>query len=88
MVTRIFMLGYTILILLLIATEFIYWIYTGAWSIAWAEHLLSILMSKLFLQISIPCLLIDFAIIVLSENVDVAEIIYTVRKHFNKDEVK
>ena len=88
MITRIFMLGYTILILLLIATEFIYWIYTGAWSIAWAEHLLSILMSRLFLQISIPCLLIDFAIAVLIENVDVAEIIYTVRKHFNKGEVK
>ena len=84
MVTLLFIFGYAVLIAIITTIEFIHWVYTGIGTLAGAEHLLSILMSRLFLQISIPCLLIDFAIIVLSETIDVANVIYTVRKYFNK----
>lgn len=59
MFTLLFILGYTFVGAVLVTIEFIYWVYTGAPSIAWAEHLLGILASKLFLQIIIPCIFLD-----------------------------
>ena len=59
MFTLLFILGYTFLGAVIVTIEFIYWVYTGATSIAWAEHLLGILASKLFLQIIIPCIFLD-----------------------------
>ena len=62
MFTKIFSIGYVLLIVLLIATEFIHWIYTGELAMASVEYLLSILISRLFFKILIPCLLIDFVL--------------------------
>ena len=62
MFTKIFSIGYVLLIVLLIATEFIHWIYTGELTMASVEYLLSILISRLFFKILIPCLLIDFVL--------------------------
>lgn len=62
MFTKIFSIGYVLLVVLLIATEFIHWIYTGELTMASVEYLLSILISRLFFKILIPCLLIDFVL--------------------------
>ena len=59
MFTLLFILGYTSLGAILVTIELVYWVYTGTPSIAWAEHLLGILASKLFLQIIIPCIFLD-----------------------------
>lgn len=70
MVTLLFIAGYASLVAVLVTIEFIYWVYTGAGSITWAEHLLSILASKLFLQIAIPCVFIDMFTSVMDKIVD------------------
>lgn len=62
MFTLLFIVGHALLVAVLSTIEFIYWVYTGVGSIAWAEHLLSILISKLFLQIIIPCICLDVII--------------------------
>lgn len=62
MFTKIFSIGYVLLVVLLIATEFVHWIYTGELTMASVEYLLSILISRLFFKILIPCLLIDFVL--------------------------
>ena len=62
MFTKVFSIGYVLLVVLLIATEFIHWIYTGELTMASVEYLLSILISRLFFKILIPCLLIDFVL--------------------------
>ena len=70
MVTGIFLVGYAIIIIVLGATECLHWVYTGVGTIAWAEHLLSILASRLFLQIAIPCVFIDMFLSVMDEILD------------------
>ena len=44
MFTLLFIVGHALLVAVLTIIEFIYWVYTGVGSIAWAEHLLSILI--------------------------------------------
>lgn len=70
MVTLLFIFGYAILAAIIVTIEFIHWVYTGVGTIAWAEHLLSILVSKLFLQIAIPCVFIDMFLSVMDEILD------------------
>ena len=49
MVTLLFIFGYAVLIAIITTIEFIHWVYTGIGTLAGAEHLLSILASRLFL---------------------------------------
>lgn len=70
MVTLLFIFGYAVLVAIITTIEFIHWVYTGIGTIAWAEHLLSILASKLFLQIAIPCVFIDMFLSVMDEILD------------------
>ena len=62
MFTKIFSIGYILSLFLLTATEFIHWVYTGELTMASVEYLMSILISRLFFKILIPCLLIDFVL--------------------------
>lgn len=62
MFTLLFIVGYTLLVALITTIEFIHWVYTGVGTLAWAEHLLSILASRLFLQIAIPCIFLDIMV--------------------------
>lgn len=62
MFTLLFIVGYALLVALITTIEFIHWVYTGVGTLAWAEHLLSILASRLFLQIAIPCIFIDIMV--------------------------
>ena len=70
MVTLLFIFGYAVLIAIITTIEFIHWVYTGIGTLAGAEHLLSILASKLFLQIAIPCVFIDMFLSVMDEILD------------------
>ena len=70
MVTLLFIFGYAVLVAIITTIEFIHWVYTGVGTIAWAEHLLSILASRLFLQIAIPCVFIDMFLSVMDEILD------------------
>jgi hypothetical protein len=70
MTTLLFIFGYAILVAIIITIEFIHWVYTGVGTLAWAEHLLSILASKLFLQIAIPCVFIDMLLSLMDEILD------------------
>ena len=70
MVTLLFIFGYAVLVAIITTIEFIHWVYTGIGTLAWAEHLLSILASKLFLQIAIPCVFIDMFLSVMDEILD------------------
>lgn len=70
MVTLLFIFGYAVLVAIITTIEFIHWVYTGIGTIAWAEHLLSILASRLFLQIAIPCVFIDMFLSVMDEILD------------------
>ena len=70
MVTLLFIFGYAVLVAIITTIEFIHWVYTGIGTIAWAEHLLSILASKLFLQIAIPCVFIDMFLPVMDKILD------------------
>ena len=70
MVTLLFIFGYAVLIAIITTIEFIHWVYTGIGAIAWAEHLLSILASRLFLQLAIPCVFIDMFLSVMDEILD------------------
>ena len=70
MVTLLFIFGYAVLIAIITTIEFIHWVYTGIGTLACAEHLLSILASRLFLQILFPCLLIDILISVMDDILD------------------
>lgn len=62
MFTKIFSIGYILSLFLLTATEFVHWVYTGELVMASVEYLLSILISRLFFKILIPCLFIDFVL--------------------------
>ena len=62
MFTQIFIIGYVLSLLLLTATEFIHWVYTGELTMASVDYLFSILVSRLFFKILIPCLFIDFVL--------------------------
>lgn len=68
MVTLLFIFGYAILVAVITTIEFIHWVYTGVGTLAWAEYMLSILASRLFLQIAIPCVFIDI-IVSMSEHI-------------------
>ena len=70
MVTLLFILVYAVLVAIIVTIEFIHWVYTGVGTIAWAEHLLSILASRLFLQLAIPCVFIDMFLSVMDEILD------------------
>lgn len=70
MVTLLFIFGYAVLVAIITTIEFIHWVYTGVGTMAWAEHLLSILASRLFLQIAVPCVFIDMFLSVMDEIVD------------------
>ena len=70
MVTGIFLVGYTIIIIVLGATECLHWVYTGIGNIAWIDNLMKILLSRLFLQILFPCIFIDMFVLVVSDIVD------------------
>ena len=59
MFTLLYIVGYALLVAVITTIEFIHLVYTGVGTIAWAEHLLSILASRLFLQIAIPCIFLD-----------------------------
>ena len=67
MVTLLFIFGYAVLIAIITTIEFIHWVYTGIGTMAGAEHLLSILASRLFLQLAIPCVFIDIFLSVMDE---------------------
>ena len=62
MFTKIFSIGYILSLFLLTATEFVHWVYTGELVMTSVEYLMSILISRLFFKILIPCLLIDFVL--------------------------
>lgn len=62
MFTLLFIVGYALLVAVITTIEFIHWVYTGVGTLAWAEHLLSILASRLFLQIAIPCICLDIMV--------------------------
>ena len=70
MVTLLFIFGYAVLVAIITTIEFIHWVYTGVGTLAWAEHLLSILASRLFLQIAVPCVFIDMFLSVMDEILD------------------
>ena len=70
MVTLLFIFGYAVLIAIITTIEFIHWVYTGIGTLAGAEHLLSILASRLFLQLAIPCVFIDMFLSVMDEILD------------------
>ena len=70
MVTLLFIFGYAVLIAIITTIEFIHWVYTGIGTLAGAEHLLSILASRLFLQLVIPCVFIDMFLSVMDEILD------------------
>ena len=70
MVTLLFIFGYAVLVAIITTIEFIHWVYTGIGTLAWAEHLLSILASRLFLQIAISCVFIDMFLSVMDETLD------------------
>ena len=70
MVTLLFIFGYAVLVAIITTIEFIHWVYTGIGTLAWAEHLLSILASRLFLQLAIPCVFIDMFLSVMDEILD------------------
>lgn len=70
MVTLLFIFGYAVLIAVITTIEFIHWVYTGIGTMAGAEHLLSILASRLFLQLAIPCVFIDMFLSVMDEILD------------------
>ena len=70
MVTLLFIFGYAVLVAIITTIEFIHWVYTGIGTMAWAEHLLSILASRLFLQLAIPCLFIDMFLPVMDKILD------------------
>lgn len=70
MVTLLFIFGYAVLIAIITTIEFIHWVYTGIGTMAGAEHLLSILASRLFLQLAIPCAFIDMFLSVMDEILD------------------
>ena len=85
MVTLLFIFGYASLVTVVTTIEFIHWVYTGIGTIAWAEHLLSILASKLFLQIAIPCVFIDMFLSVKDEILDnLKNLWYTIRVNRNR----
>lgn len=62
MFTLLYIVCYALLVAVITTIEFIHWVYTGVGTLAWAEHLLSILASRLFLQIAIPCVFIDIMV--------------------------
>ena len=70
MVTLLFIFGYAVLIAIITTIEIIHWVYTGIGTMAGAEHLLSILASRLFLQLAIPCVFIDMFLSVMDEILD------------------
>ena len=70
MVTLLFIFGYAVLIAIITTIEIINWVYTGIGTLAGAEHLLSILASRLFLQLAIPCVFIDMFLSVMDEILD------------------
>ena len=70
MVTLLFIFGYAVLIAIITTIEFIHWVYTGIGTLAGAEHLLSILASRLFLQLAVPCVFIDMFLSVMDEILD------------------
>ena len=70
MVTLLFIFGYAVLVAIITTIEFIHWVYTGVGTLVWAEHLLSILASRLFLQIAVPCVFIDMFLSVMDEILD------------------
>ena len=70
MVTLLFIFGYAVLVAIITTIEFIHWVYTGIGTLAGAEHLLSILASRLFLQLAIPCVFIDMFLSVMDEILD------------------
>ena len=85
MVTLLFIFGYTILVAIITTIEFIHWVYTGIGTLAWAEYLLNILASKLFLQIAIPCVFIDMFLPVMDKILDkIKNLWYTLRVNRNK----
>ena len=80
MVTLLFIFGYAVLIAIITTIEFIHWVYTGIGTMAGAEHLLSILASRLFLQLAIPCVFIDMFLSVKDEILDnLKNLWYTIR---------
>lgn len=70
MVTGIFLVIYAVIIIVLGVTECLYWVYTGIGEVEFIDNLMKILLSRLFLQILFPCLLIDMLISVMDEILD------------------
>ena len=90
MFTLLFIIGYAILVAVITTIEFIHWLYTGIVIIPWAEHLLGILVSKLFLQIAIPCVFLDIMVSVSGHVINALDKIRKVcyNKHANRKEMR
>ena len=90
MFTLLFIVGYAVLVALITTIEFIHWVYTGVGTLTWAEHLLSLLASRLFLQIAIPCVFLDIMVSVSGHVINALDKIRKVcyNKHANRKEMR
>lgn len=90
MFTLLFIVGYAVLVAVITTIEFIHWVYTGVGTIAWAEYLLSLLASRLFLQIAIPCVFLDIIVSFSGHVINALDKIRKVcyNKHANRKEMR
>ena len=70
MFTEIFFVGYAIILIALGVGDCLHWVYTGVGEVEFIDNLMKILLSRLFLQILFPCLLIDMFISVMDDILD------------------
>ena len=70
MFTEIFFVGYAIILIALGVVDCLHWVYTGVGEVEFIDNLMKILLSRLFLQILFPCLLIDLFISVMDNMLD------------------
>lgn len=85
MFTEIFFVGYAIILLALGIVDCLHWVYTGVGEVEFIDNLMKILLSRLFLQILFPCLLIDMLISVMDDILDnLKNLWYNIRVNRNK----
>ena len=70
MFTEIFFVGYAIILIALGVGDCLHWVYTGVGEVEFIDNLMKILLSRLFLQILFPCLLIDMLLSVMDDILD------------------
>lgn len=88
MFTEIFFVGYAIILIALGVGDCLHWVYTGVGEVEFIDNLMKILLSRLFLQILFPCLLIDLFISVMDDMLDkINNLWYNIRVNRNKKEV-